>query len=435
MKKYDAVIAGGGPAGSFLAHLLASEGYKVALVEYKNAENYMAAKACGSLSSEKVLDLLRIMGIDEKEVVDSRFKTVSILDGTLNDLSRVKLNLVHLDRYNLGREMLEILAADGVEVLTGYRADELIMKDDVVQGFKSSNGVVYRGRITIDTTGFGGTLRRQLASKLPDAYFEPDDIIVGAVSEINKVSFEFDEPTIILSNTLAPGGYCWVTPLEKNTLIGLGFPPSFDNVLLENRLLYLYRILKIRPLTLRKYYGVLPIRRPLASSVFNGFMVLGDAASHGNPLFEGGIYGALYAAKLADEIISNALTEKDDVLGINDLWTFNVRYMRERGWILGVLDVLRLFIQKFSQKNLYLFASALPEKMSFDLDTILHISLGLLTTILKPRIFWSLMEIAKHTIAIQDLYLRYPESPSEVFTWARKVENILKEVKKKKITI
>ena len=150
MKKYDAVIAGGGPAGSFLAHLLASEGYKVALVEYKNTENYMAAKACGSLSSEKVLDLLRIMGIDEKEVVDSRFKTVSILDGALNDLSRVKLNLVHLDRYNLGREVLEILAADGVEVLTGCRADELIMKDDVVQGFKSSKGVVYRGRITID---------------------------------------------------------------------------------------------------------------------------------------------------------------------------------------------------------------------------------------------------------------------------------------------
>ncbi|MHA1615997.1 MAG: FAD-dependent oxidoreductase [Candidatus Njordarchaeales archaeon] len=431
---YDVLIAGGGFAGSFLAYKLASESFRVALFEYKKNQDFLGNKACGGLSSQKVIDFLKEMDIDVENVVDESFKHITIFDERFNELSRIRLDLVHINREKLGQEILQRLKEVGVGVFTCKKVENLVLENSYVSGFMLSDEKVQRGLVTIDATGFNATLRKRLTGYLPETEISLNDLIVGGVDEIPNTS-DFETPTIILSNTLAPGGYCWITPLERKTIIGLGLTPLPDGVSLSDRLVYLRRILRIKQRPARRLYGVLPIRRPLSSSVFNGFMVLGDAASHGNPVFEGGIYGALYVAKVASNVLIETLNSSDNPPSTNDLWEFNIRFMRDRGWMLAMLDALRIFVQKFSPKNLYLFASALPERMSFDLNTILHVSLALLTNILKPRIFWSLVDIARYTAIVQDLYLNYPHNPEKIFEWTNRVNAIFDKIKKKKITI
>src|SRR5262245_26215346 len=63
MTAYDAIIAGGGPAGSATALLLARAGWSVALVE--KAE-FPRRKVCGEFISATNAPLLRELGIDDE---------------------------------------------------------------------------------------------------------------------------------------------------------------------------------------------------------------------------------------------------------------------------------------------------------------------------------------------------------------------------------
>ena len=57
MKRYDVIVIGGGPAGSFISKLLAGEGFSVLLVEKKRypGENIHCAEGLSSASIEGIL--------------------------------------------------------------------------------------------------------------------------------------------------------------------------------------------------------------------------------------------------------------------------------------------------------------------------------------------------------------------------------------------
>jgi flavin-dependent dehydrogenase len=55
MKKYNVVIIGAGPAGSFLAYKLGKHGYSVLILEKENFPRY---KICSGGLSKKSYDIL-----------------------------------------------------------------------------------------------------------------------------------------------------------------------------------------------------------------------------------------------------------------------------------------------------------------------------------------------------------------------------------------
>jgi len=66
MPAYDAIVCGAGPAGSTAARVLASEGYKVLLVEKAVLPRY---KACGGGLTKKCYDLI---DVDISDIVEDR---------------------------------------------------------------------------------------------------------------------------------------------------------------------------------------------------------------------------------------------------------------------------------------------------------------------------------------------------------------------------
>ena len=428
---YDVIVVGGGPAGSYIAYTLSKDGFQVCLVD-SNPRDLFGYKPCGGISSPLILDYFKKMNLEKEDIIQETFDEVILLDNQLNSLAQIKIPLVHIDRKKLGNNIVQELMEKNVHIINNTRAIKLDIKDDFVIGIFLSNGMHLKSSLIIDASGFSGLLRSQLISRIPEWSIDKEDLIIAILEKIRGLRV-FNTFTLIVDKGLFPGGYGWITPSKEIHTVGLGLQPIVSNIALRYRLSVLKKNFQIRGEKLETGIGLIYARRPFPSLVYNGYALIGESGSQGNPLFGGGVFGALIAAEIAHRQIKKALETSESQLSVSmeELWRYNIEFMRNRGKLLATLDVLRLFAQGLTEEELKEFISYLPEKISFKLKDIVKIGIKALKTITRSRIFWRIFDVYRAVVEVQNIYDKYPKRVNEFKAWAKKDAEIFTILKKK----
>lgn len=114
----DALILGGGIAGSAAATLIARTGRSVRLLERQTGAHH---KVCGEFLSIEACDHLATLGIDAAALGAVAIDTVAVVSGRRIAEARLPFTAMGLSRFRLDEVMIERAASAGVIVERGVR--------------------------------------------------------------------------------------------------------------------------------------------------------------------------------------------------------------------------------------------------------------------------------------------------------------------------
>ncbi|MDT4895597.1 MAG: hypothetical protein QOH25_674 [Acidobacteriota bacterium] len=171
---YDAVIVGGGPAGTSAAIHLATRGGRVLLAEQKK---FPRAKLCGEFISPECLEHFERLGVADKmleaggcELTETRFYSRS--GRSVNVPSEwfggVHTSALGLSRAEMDARLLARARAVGVEVLEETQATGLLLEGKRVRGVSLKTGgrlLEINALVAVDATGRARALARRVESE------------------------------------------------------------------------------------------------------------------------------------------------------------------------------------------------------------------------------------------------------------------------------
>jgi digeranylgeranylglycerophospholipid reductase len=294
---HDVIIVGSGPGGLYMALLLARQGFEVAVFEEHEAVGE-PVHCTGILAAEayEQFDLPREAVLNELTTAHfySPFgKSISHTTG--------KGEVLVIDRKVFDQRLCHQAEAAGVRLFRRGKVTDIRIETHsvVVQrtGLPSS-----QARACILACGANYALQQRLGLGMPEVFLSSAQSEVPA-ERLGDVELHF-------GLQVAPKGFAWVVPVQRgpNTHARVGLMCE------GNAVPYFERFIEhISPrwgvkadqeiCPRRKILPLAPIRKTYA----NRLLVIGDAAGLVKPTTGGGIYYSLMSAKLAAEVLIDAL--------------------------------------------------------------------------------------------------------------------------------
>jgi geranylgeranyl reductase family protein len=316
-EKFDALIVGAGPAGSFAAERLAREGARVALFDGRPARE---AKACGGGVTSKALKAWPFLLEAGGRIVTE----VEMLSPT-GDAVRLKLaepfavySRCAFDAYL--RERAQRAGAEVFECRVSASTERDVRGRWVV---RARGGESWSGDVLAAADGANSAIARRLAGPLPNSEME---VAFGYRTPLNEAD---DAPTVI---AFLPGwaGYAWAFPRLDHISFGIATAQdAFDHKTLD-RMLWDFMVgyyrtreegaqgraaredeprareveQRLRGVAERyaaRIPGLAPETFDSRRAVGEDWALLGDAAGFADPVTGEGIYYALRSAELFAE--------------------------------------------------------------------------------------------------------------------------------------
>lgn len=320
---YDAIVVGGGPVGCFAAQLLAERNFRTLLVE-EHEKIGLPARCTGLIGDEAFRRFPLPEEAVERLVTSFRAfgpRGMSLCYAADRVLARV------VDRPRFDALLAESARKCGAQIVTGAKVSALSVspKDCTVT---VEGGKVFRSRSAVIASGG----RSNLTARLGLGHLKR--FIWGAQSQVAFAGA--DEVEVYIGKDISPGSFAWVVPTSSECArVGL---LSYDRP--RERFFSFLDDPRIKPrLGERLTPTVAPIPMgSLPKTVSDRIVVVGEAAGQVKTTTGGGVYFGLLCAKVAADVLSQALT-KDD-LSCESLSAY------EEGWralILGEIEAgLRL---------------------------------------------------------------------------------------------
>ena len=440
VEKHDVLVVGAGTAGCTAARAAAEKGLDVLLLELKPEER-IGEKVCADAIGKHHFDRLG-MAYPSGEELKTRVRGVRVYSPSKAVSYFVPGEGFILNRKAFGQRLLREALNAGAELRDRVKVLNPIVKDGFVVGveardLRTGSKLAFYAEVVVDASGFFPAVRSKLP---PEAHMperlDPRDYCVG-YREIRELATEPEEPDtclIFLSNELAPGGYAWIFPAGGNRVnVGLGVQASRGRI--NPRELLYEKVLKwsifkgSRVLEAGAWF--IPTRRPLDTMVWNGLIVVGDAACQANPLHGGGIGQTLLGGSLAGEVASDALEEGD--VSASSLWPYNVEFMRLMGARNAELDVFRIFLQTLSDDEIDygMRKRLISEKELAMVSEGKPLSLGIveklargLKALDRPGFLRRLSRVLGLMKAVREHYAAYPREPEGLGAWQKKTEEL-----------
>lgn len=449
-EKYDIVIAGAGPAGTTLAYLLSlKNSYKIAVFDTRSWEN-LWGKPCGNAIGAHHFKELGIPSPYGDEIKQS-IRGISIYSPSEKVVFTVYGEGYIIDRNKLGNRLMKEATNKGVEFFPKTHVLRPLLENGKVVGVEVGREETkreYRANVVVDATGTAGVLKKFLPKDWPVAeQLDPKDSDI-AFREIVELDYEIPNKDIIriyLNQQIAPGGYWWFFPEGNNRANiglgvqgGMGYPNPMN--IYANKLMARQDVSK-RKAVISSMGASVPTRRPIDSLVWNGFMVIGDAAFTVNPVHGGGMGYAMIAAYWAARGFEKAYEAGN--FSASELWEVNTGYMKMIGAKQASLELTRIFLQNLSDKDLeFIMEKRIVSEEDVDIlgrkgelregsieraTRMIDDFFKVLKMSSRPSLLLKLKALQSFMNKIRNLYLSYPTSPARLRAWQESVKELRKE--------
>jgi digeranylgeranylglycerophospholipid reductase len=437
--KYDAVVVGAGVAGLNAAYVLASKGFKVAIVESKPREK-IGDKTCGDAIGTHHFEEL---GWKPPEgTIDHYYRGVKIYSPSEKYAIIVPGEGVSVNRVKFGQWLLKRAENAGAtlldkHVVLGVKASREKVDALIVKKIGTPGTLELEAEAFIDASGAKPAIRSRLPEEWPIAerpYQTDYNIAYREVIRLDKKieGEDRDYAVIYLNTKIAPGGYWWLFPKDptgETVNVGLGVIWGVDDY---NPRRNYNRYLKPRfpGKLVHAGGGMVPTRRPLPTMVWRNVGAVGDAAYTVNPVHGGGIGSSMQAATIVAGKIAEAL-EKGRVTE-EETWMANKEYLRVYGAKQASLDILRMYLQKLSNEDFeWIIKNKIVDgEKLYELGTrgsLVETVVKGVTRIVKlmgrPSLLNQLRIVKKYMDeAVKIYYDEYPEKPEDLKDWMKRVD-------------
>ena len=296
--EWDAIIIGGGPAGSTTARYAAEGGAAVLVIDGRDPIG--SPLQCGELvpsnSEMKRLcpdvpdldDLLRT----PEHAISLRTTQMHLVPPSGKPL-KYPFQGVVLNRVAHDEELVQLARSSGVEYLVGNRVSEIGTNKVTL-----TDGTQYSAKVIIGAGGHNDPLRKShwnvKSLNIPVKFVLMDGV--------------FDDALELHFGSVAPGGYAWAFPKQDGANIGLGIQRKLS----KGKSLNLYS-----EEVFSRYQGTvsfrgaasLPMSGTIPNFVKGNYLLVGDAAGMGLPSNGAGITIAMIGGRIAGQVVAEHLSE------------------------------------------------------------------------------------------------------------------------------
>lgn len=392
---YDIIVIGAGAIGSYTAYGLAKLGYKIAILEQKQA---IGSKVCCSgIISRECYDLF--CPDDNTVLREVRAAKLFAPSGQHIRLEKDAIQAYIVDRTAFDIALAKKAQKAGVEYLLQSHVTHLTPREEGWEVELSRHGHRQRleAKVAILACGFGSTI--------------PEKLGLGKISRFSfaaqaKVDTKIDEVEIYFDQDMAPGGFSWLVPTSDGKGLAGVISRRNARLCLDGFLTKLMSRGKI-------YYSNSEIRqkaiplRILPHTYSNRLLVVGEAAGQVKPTTGGGIYFGLLCADLAVATLHRAFLADD--LSPKQLSAYQREWQRKLGPELRISHAARQLYNKISRTQIerlldIIRTYKIDEKMlqwedySFDFHGRLILKMlrqpKLLLTLATPKLVFSIGSIA-----------------------------------------
>jgi len=298
---YDVIIVGAGPAGSYAAYELSSSGYDAAVLEQKSTPGIDVC-CTGIISTDCFQSLDPGTEVILTEVNSARFFSPS---GRCISLQTEKAQAYVVNRALLDKVIASKAQSQGVQYFFSSPVIDIIPGKDSIQVETLCLGgrKIFNARAVVLANGFMPRFTRKLGlGKIKNS-------LVGAQCEVESKNVY--EPEIYFGQEIAPGAFAWLVPThvgtESNKAHAGLLATSHAKLHLQKFLNNLFDQGKITSEEVEIRQKAIPIGT-LTHSYRDRVLVIGDAAGQVKPTTGGGIYFGHLGAKIAAEVLDEALS-------------------------------------------------------------------------------------------------------------------------------
>ncbi|MHA2249988.1 MAG: NAD(P)/FAD-dependent oxidoreductase [Candidatus Kariarchaeaceae archaeon] len=452
-EKFDVAVVGGGPSGVITALGIVKAGFSCTILD-KKPKDRIGDKNCGDALDALHVDILsKEMGIDppsvEKGEARDLIKHITIAAGTLDSKFTAETPGFQVDRLAYGQRLLTEAEAAGVVVNAESTVRGIVIENNHVVGVKyfddQQNERVIHSKITVDASGYSGIIRKLIPNYLKHGinYTFPDHHSIGSYREIVKLKSEDDHPyreeiILLYHQDIPPPGYVWIFTEGKNLLnLGITWVKSIPYPE-QKSMKQIYRDC-LRPYFHQSEYevifkggGNIPMRPNFDSLVFNGALLVGDAAALADPTTFEGHGPALESGRLAAKTIINSLKMRS--YSYKDLWKYNKDIMTYPGGMHAQSYIASILLSKIGTGGLkYLLDKNIISeeelKVIFQEKNLVISMKSKIWKFLKAFPRWNLMLTIKKYVELIEkadkIYEQYPEKPHLLNDWRKERNKIL----------
>lgn len=348
----DVIVVGGGPCGSTAAASLAKHGAKVTVFE-EHARIGTPSHCPGHLSI-KGLKQLGLFPLPAK-IVENTFCGATFYSPKGNAFSiRFSEPITCIvDRVLFDEHIAEIAKAAGATYELESRVDSLLIRDGFVRGvsIKRKDRIdKLSAEIVVDGEGISSRLLMQTGLQTLDRHA----LANGVEAEVENVkNLQSDMVEVFLGREYAPGFYAWLIPKnDEQAKIGLAAKMGNPRELLQKLMLkHPVASEKLRKARiLRAAFHPIALGGLIPRAYSNGFLAVGDAASHVKPTTGGGIILGMTCAQIAAQVASKALQSNDLSTGLLSL--YQKRCEQVIGFDMNVMLRIRRMLDAMSDSEI-----------------------------------------------------------------------------------
>ncbi len=334
--KPEALVIGAGPAGSYAALNLAKLGVPTTVFE-EHPEIGVPSHCAGHLSIRS----LGKMGLYPLpyHIVENEFSKANFYSPTgfrfsvhLKQPVTCTVNRTLFDKF-----LAEKAEAAGARFLLNTRVKSLILDEGFVRGVRIKEDEETReifSKTVVDAEGISSRVLRETSLST----LKTSSVVYGVEADAENVrNVEHDAVEVFLGKAYASGFYGWLIPRRDGTAkVGLattGNPKeSFQK--LKDKHPVASEQLSTAKITNLSFHPI-SLGGPISQTYTNGFLAVGDAASQVKPTTGGGVVFGMTCAKIAAEIVYNAIQKNDlseNFLRLyqkrcEEIWSFDVKVM------------------------------------------------------------------------------------------------------------
>lgn len=300
---FDTIIIGAGPAGSFLARILAVNGLKVLITD---KETFPREKVCGELLTEKTAKIVckYFPNISTNKIFKSHSTDAAIYSYT-NKLIDIcgHYSTYYINRKDFDNNLVSSAVKSGAIFRDNNKAVDIEENNNIV---RFQNGDSEKADTIVGADGPFSLSSRIVLGKIKDY---KSNTAIGISAKIPKelfISSYLDDNYFMRPNIyfgFINWGYSWVFPNEQYLNVGIAGKIS-KNTDFKSKFTTFLKTLPLTSLNSVKFKSSpVPYGKNHLRSGKNRFLLIGDAAGLVDPVTGEGIYYAAKSAELASKVI------------------------------------------------------------------------------------------------------------------------------------